>query len=364
MKRIVISFLVSSVLATGCRRSAPPAEQAWLVMGTVAVVSVPASSSPILGEAAAVTGKEFARVEKSLSLFDPESEIARLNAAPPQQATQLGADAAAVLSAALAMAQESGGAFDPTVDPLMKLWGFRDTNSLSAPPDESAIAAVRSVTGWQQIVLEPAMPPGRAASARRLTERVHLDLGGIAKGFAVDRACDALSRHGLADFMVNLGGNLRCAGDAAEGRRGWRVGVRNPFDTRHIMGMVTLTNGEAVATSGNYERFVTISGRRYGHILDPRSGQPVEGMAGVTVIASTAMEADALSTALFVLGPEEGRGLLARHPGCAALFIPDRQPPRILVTPGLRSRFRPMPAYERSVQEIEDVPGERVERQE
>jgi thiamine biosynthesis lipoprotein len=117
------------------------------------------------------------------------------------------------------------------------------------------------------------------------------------------------------------------------------------------IGVVTLAPGEAVATSGNYERFVTIAGRRYSHIIDPRSGQPVAGLASVTVLATSAMEADALSTALFVLGPEAGAALLARHPGCAAIFITDTQPPRILTTSGAAKRFSAVPSWRGAVQQ-------------
>jgi thiamine biosynthesis lipoprotein len=119
------------------------------------------------------------------------------------------------------------------------------------------------------------------------------------------------------------------------------VGVRNPLATSELIGTLTLTNGHAVATSGNYERFVTIGGRRYAHVLDPRTGKPVEGMAGVTVVARSAAEADAMSTALFVTGTNGAATILAGLPGCEALWVPDRRPLELVVTPGFRALFTP-----------------------
>ncbi len=142
---------------------------------------------------------------------------------------------------------------------------------------------------------------------------------------------------------------MRGAGQPAADRQEWRVGVRDPFAKDGYVGVAALRPGEAVATSGNYERFVTMKGRRLSHIMDPRSGRPVEGLASVTVLATSAMEADALSTALFVLGAAEGTELLARHPGCCAVFITDTQPPRLLLTPGAEERFAAEPAWRGAV---------------
>jgi thiamine biosynthesis lipoprotein len=157
---------------------------------------------------------------------------------------------------------------------------------------------------------------------------------------------------GIRNAMVDLGGNLRCRGEPRPGEP-WKIGVRDPFDRERLIGVLRLTDGWAVATSGNYERFVTIAGKRYAHILDPRSGYPVEGMAGVTVLAPTATDADALSTTLFVLGPVKGRDVLARKPGCHALYVPDRQPMEIRVSAGFRKFFTPEPSFADHVRDWE-----------
>ena len=136
--------------------------------------------------------------------------------------------------------------------------------------------------------------------------------------------------------MVDLGGNIRCAGCARPGTP-WKIGVRNPFRRDEIIGALALPDGMAVATSGNYERFVTIAGQRYAHILDPRTGYPVKGMAAVTVVSTNAVEADALSTALFVMGLRRGAEWLVHRSGPEALFVPDIQPPQAWITRGMKA---------------------------
>ena len=179
---------------------------------------------------------------------------------------------------------------------------------------------------------------------------MRLDLGGIAKGYAVDVAYDRLRAMGRRDFLVDLGGNLRAQGESAPRRGGWRTGVRNPFQAAGIVGMILLTNGESVATSGNYERFVEMDGHHYAHIMDPRSGRPAEGVAGVTVLAPSGLQCDGLSATLFILGPWEGQKFLTLHrPGCEALWIPDTQPLRLVATSGFARRFHPLPQYRDAV---------------
>lgn len=338
-------LLPALLLVAACRPPAAPApvESQWAVMSTVASLSLPADTDAARRTAAQQSvSNAFRQVERQFSVFLPESDLARINGAAggPEQA--LAADTAGLLRRALQVAAESGGAFDPTVGPLMRLWGFRGTNGPPrALPDDAALAAARQLVGWSNVLLRVTDDPAAPCFARLRLAGSQLDLGGIAKGYAVDLAYDRLMADGQHAFLVNLAGNLRVTGRAAADRAGWRVGVRDPFDADGRVGTLHLTNGEAVATSGHYERFVVIGGRRYAHIMDPRSGRPVQGMAGVTVLAPTALEADALSTTLFVLGAEAGVRLLAQHPGCEALFIPDEQPPRLLATPGMLTRFTP-----------------------
>ena len=201
-----------------------------------------------------------------------------------------------------------------------------------------------------QAVVSPAPPQSAVHLARPGME---LDLGGIAKGYAVDQAYDALRREGCTAFLINLAGNMRGRGAPASGRRGWRIGIRDPLQAGAWLGTLALEHGEALATSGNYERFVVIEGERVPHIIDPRDGLPARGLISVTVLAGSAMEADALSTALFVLGVDQRHAVLRDHPGCGAVYLTDTRPPRLRVTPELHARFQPAPGWKTAVEWVD-----------
>jgi thiamine biosynthesis lipoprotein len=168
-----------------------------------------------------------------------------------------------------------------------------------------------------------------------------LDLGAIAKGFAVDLACERLLAAGFTNALVNLGGDLRVMGRPSRDRAGWRAAIRDPFDRDATIGTLALWHGEATATSGNYERFVTLDGTRYAHIMDGRTGWPVTHTVSCTVVAPTAMEADALATTLFVLGPGDGMAFLKNHPNADALWVTAKPNSRRVATPGMSRRLLP-----------------------
>lgn len=288
----------------------------WWAMGTVAELQT--RDHAIANDEARVASEAFDEVERALSVFREESDLSLL-VASGSLATSPTSHLARVLAFALEVAEGSGGAFDPTVAPLMEAWGFRG-RKVSVPPSESAISnLLANSMGWRRI---------RVASDGGGTSLVssggtRIDLGGIAKGYAVDVAFERLRRLGGENFLINLGGNMRVSGSPEEGRRNWNVAVRDPSGRDKPSPLPRqLMDGEAVATSGSYERFVEIGGRRYSHIIDPRSGHPVDNeVASVTVIAPTAMEADAYSTTLFVLGKEDGGRFIGGRKGCQALFI-------------------------------------------
>ncbi len=287
----------------------------WPAMGTVAEFSMRADG--ITAERAQkLAANAFRLVETNLSVFVADSAISRLNKG---ETIRLAPDSplAVVARFARETAEASGGAFDPTVNPLMRAWGFRGgTPSLpSATTLSNALASV----SWRRLSI------GNAASGEIKVSAggAELDFGAIAKGYAVDLAYDRLVANGFTDFLINLGGNIRVSGSPEPGRKEWNIAVRDPSG-RHPPSPLPrpLRDGEAVATSGSYERFVEIEGRRYSHIIDPRTGIPVDnGLGSVSVIAPTAMEADAYSTTLFVLGRKAGAAFLSAHPGYTAVFI-------------------------------------------
>lgn len=304
-------------------------------MDTFATLALAGPDAARIDEAAAAARNCSTSLEARLSMFRPRSDVSRINAAAGQSPVEISPVAAECLRLAIHYAEVSGGAFDVTVGPLVRAWGIHGGAVPGTPPDEAALRDALARVGIRHVSLSNGW-------ARLDQAGSSIDLGGIAKGYGADLCYERLCSMGLTAFLVDLGGNMRCAGQPRPGEP-WRIGVRNPFDRERLIGALALTNSQAVATSGNYERFVEIQGERYGHIVDPRTGLPVKGMAAVTVVSPSAVEADALSTSLFVLGPEGSRAARAGAPGCEALFVPDRRPMEIWITPGLSRCFTPEP---------------------
>ncbi len=245
--------------------------------------------------------------EAAMNVYDPASPLSRFNVAPAEEQIDLPPDALTVLQQSWDIWQASQGAFDVTIRPLLLLWKGRDhTDEL---PAAQAIATARQASRWDDIELLD-------GGASKTAPTAAVDLGGIAKGYGIDQAAEALMRSGASAGLVNIGGDVRTFGQRPNNRP-WRIGIRSPFDPNPSKTwMVVAVANAAICTSGNYERFTEIDGKRYSHIIDPRTGWPAEASPSVTVIAPTASLADAWATALSVLGPEglellEGTGIEA-----------------------------------------------------
>jgi thiamine biosynthesis lipoprotein len=254
-----------------------------------------------------------------MSGWEPDSDLSRFNRAPAGTWQALPEEFFAVLDCALAVAVESDGAFDPCIGRLVDLWGFGpQPGPAGGPPGADLLAAARGGTDWRKLRLDVpgrrVLQPGGAS----------LDLAGIAKGYAVDLVAEHLAAAGVSAFLVEIGGELRGHGVKPDGMPWW-VELETP-PGEELPGAedeepVAALHGLAVATSGNYRRYFRHGGRHYGHTLDPRTGWPVsERLASVTVLHPSCMRADALATALSVLGPEAGLEHARRH-GIAALFL-------------------------------------------
>jgi len=345
--RLLPSALCLSLLLSACRPAQPvPLRVQWLTMGTFAAVQC--ADHATAPQARDIAQAVFDGLDADLSVWKPESPISAVNRAAGTPAALPASPAfAAVLRAALDTAALSDGAFNPLIGPVMRAWGFNGADARPAPPEPAELAAALALADWRSVAFTPS-PTG--ATVRLPVAGMRLDLGAAAKGYAVDLAWERLTSAGYTNLLVDLGGNLRALGEAAPGRGGWRTGVRNPFSgDSAILASFLLRSGEAVATSGNYERFIEINGVRYAHIMDGRTATPVTGMAGVTVTAPDALTADILSTTLFILGPQKGIALLRQHPGCEVAWIPDTPDrPTVLATPGLAARLIPIGPCERS----------------
>ena len=229
---------------------------------------------------------EFRAVDKLLSIHRPDSSLARANAGG-----KLSPDLAAVIQRALAIAKETDGAFDPTIRPLADLWGFIKKEGYRMPT-AAELQTVLTKVNFRHVDLRN----GRMLFA---AQDMSIDSGGFGKGYAVDRAIAALQHHGIQNAMVKAGGDLRIIG-LPPGKNHWIIWLEDPEKKGQRM-PVKLRSG-AMSTSGQYENYMMIDGRRYGHLLDPRTGKPIQGIAACTLTAPTCFESDAYATAAAVMG--------------------------------------------------------------
>ncbi|MEK6732445.1 MAG: FAD:protein FMN transferase [Candidatus Omnitrophota bacterium] len=271
-----------------------------VLMDTYAEISCYSSDRNNAINAIDAAFKETKRIEKVFSKFDEDSEVSKINRLAGLEKVNANEEVLSLIERSIYYSKISDGAFDITVAPLMEIWGFvRKHQSI---PDRGAIENTLKSVGYHNIELNLG-----ELSIRFLNRGAKIDLGGIAKGYAADRAKDILVSHGIKNGLVNLGGNIYALGKASGGRS-WNIGVQDPRNKGKLLKSFELTN-KAISTSGNYERFFEIGGKRYSHIINPVSGEPCQGIISVTVAADSAEEADALSTVIFVLGEEKGINL-------------------------------------------------------
>lgn len=267
-------------------------------------------------EAQAASEAAFARVTALNAIFsdyDPQSEAMRLSArSGDEQFHDISMEMRTVLVLARQYWQSSDGAFDVTAGPLTKLW--RQARSSGELPETEALRAGRAATGMQHITLTPV-----ALKARLEAANMRLDFGGIVKGFALDEALHVLGMKGIRHALAAAGGDIATLG-APPGEPGWRIGL-TPLDAEAEPNAFLLLRDRAVATSGDAYQFVEIEGKRYSHIVDPRTGFGLTTRSSVTVVANRAVNADAAATAASVLGPEQGMRWIETQPGLAARFV-------------------------------------------
>jgi thiamine biosynthesis lipoprotein len=294
MKKILLLSVLLSFLS-GCQARELYTDNRVL-MGTFIEVTSPSR------EAAKIVFAEFERIEKLLSKYMPESEISKLNAAGK---LKVSLDTFYIIKKAKEFWQASDGAFDITVAPLLDLWGFTDQRYYVPTAEE--IANILKLVGSDKIILNE-----RDNVVEFMTPGMKLDLGGIAKGYALDCAVKKLKTKDLDRCLINAGGQVYALGDKFG--KPWRIGVRNPrsggvSETLELRKM-------SVSTSGGYEQFFIQKGKRYVHILNPKTGFPAESkILSVTIMAPEGVTADALSTAVFVLGKEKGQKLIEKFKG-------------------------------------------------
>jgi len=308
-----------ALLAAACTKppaAAPPRlhKQTRFALGPVAV-SIQAVSARTKQADRAIDAAfaAIAQVNNLASSYLPQSEISRFNTSR-DGAVHLSAQTVAILRRAHEISELTGGAFDVTAAPLIRLW--KQTIESQQPPDAAQLDAAKKLVGYKALVLGP-------NSVKANTPGMHIDLGGIAKGYAIDQAVDALKANGIANALVDAGGDGYALGTRPDGTP-WRLGVQDPDkpkETARLGGLVLVLSHTAYATSGDYQQFVEIDGVRYAHIIDPRTGRPARKAASVTVIAPDCTTADALATAVSVLGVEPGLALINKLPRVECMIL-------------------------------------------
>jgi thiamine biosynthesis lipoprotein len=335
-RRAVLKVLGAATLAAaGCSRTNERTAGFRFggpTMGTTYTATVAAKDLGPAGQAAAREAVRLAldTVELRMSTYRPESELSRFNRHATDAPFALSSDAVAVFALAQDVAWRTGGVFDVTVRPVVDAWGFGPSKRHRVPLAEE-LAALGQRVGSHLLALDP-----RAGAIRKLRPEVSADLSGVAKGFAVDRAARALESLGFGDYLVEAGGEVRTRGVNPFGEP-WQIGIERPDATPPVVDYVVPLSGLAMATSGDYRIFFEEAGRRYSHEIDPATGAPIaHGLASVSVVAPDCSFADAMSTALIVLGAERGYALAAQQ-GVAAHFI--------LRSPGGGFEARSTPAF-------------------
>jgi thiamine biosynthesis lipoprotein len=296
--------------------------------GEVRVTVWTADETPALAAISAVFA-EFDRLDALLSVWMPQSDVVRINAAAGGAPVPVSADTLAVIRAGLEASRLTGGAFDMTFGALAEIWKF-DHDQDDRVPGDAEIAARLPRVDYRAVRVDDG---GGAVALTRAGVRLHL--GGIGKGYAVDRGAALLRARGLHDFMIQAGGDLYVAGQPGE--RPWRLGINDPRGRPDESFATIELRDRTLSTSGDYERFFIQDGERYHHLLDPTTGRPARGCRSVSIVAPTALQADALSTGVFILGPETGMALVERLADVEAVIV--TADTRVLVSTGLQGRI-------------------------
>lgn len=296
------------------------------LMGTDFRVSVAGVEESRARHAIDAALEAAAEVERRLSPYRSHSDVSRINDAAGKAPVEVSQSTIEVLQLAREVSTRAGGAFDVTFAALSPVWRSLRETPPQLPSDE-AVERARALVDYRQLQLDAS-----AATARLQRAGMRLDLGAIGKGHGVDEAGKVLDAEGLENFIVGGGGDLLVRGSKLG--TPWRLGIQHPRQIGKLLGTLTFTHDQSLVTSGDYERFVEIGGRRYHHIIDPRTGRPVTSTSAVTLTAPSTALADALATAVFVLGPTAGMRLVERTDEVEALIVDENM--RITMSSGMR----------------------------
>ena len=332
-----ISLLAICVLALimlgGCARLAPSsasviAKRAQMHMGTLVTVTAVAFDTKVGNRAVQAAFDEIKRLEQLLSTWRSDSELSQVNAEAGRRPVKVSRETFEVVGRSLEMARLTHGGFNIALGPAIEAWSVTERQQIL---DDHTLEQLKLLVDWTNIQLDQ-----KAQTIYLPRKGMRLDVGGVGKGYAADRAVEVMKRAGIKGGVVALSGDIKAFGMFPE-RTGFPVGIRHPRDEGALIGMIDLQD-EAISTAGDYERFFERDGIRYHHILDPHTLQPARGCQSVTVIAKEGVMADGLDTGIFVLGPKNGMALVEQLPDVEAIIVDANG--TLLVSSGLRARLR------------------------
>ena len=319
MRRILL--VVTLLLAGNVAARAEWLAREEPIMGTRIAVEVWHEDPAIATAAIDAVIAEMHRIDALMSVYKPESRVSEVNREAASRPVKVEPELARLIAKALEFSELSGGAFDITYASVGYLYDYREHKR----PTDAQIAAALPGINWRHVVVDL-----EASTVRFTQPGVRIDLGGIAKGHAVDSSIAILLARGITNASVTAGGDTRVLGD----RRGrpWVIGIRHPDDRTRVIARVPLEDG-AISTSGDYERYFDEDGVRYHHIIDPKTGKSPHGVRSVTVLAPTSTLAEGLTKSVFIMGPERGLALVESQPDCDAVAVTAEG--KVLYTKGL-----------------------------
>jgi len=327
-------FLFAAVLITGCMSSnlfAPkPYKETQFLMDTIIEIT---AYGPQAEEGVKESFVEIHRLHSLANNFDENSQVSKINQVAGKNKVLAESDLIAIVNHSRDFSSKLGGAFDVTIGPLTELWGIGRKGEYI--PSQAEIEQSLSLVDYRLIEVD------ETANTIYLPKAgMRLDLGGIAKGYAVDKVIEILKAKGITSALINAGGDVRVIGNKPDGTP-WRIGVQHPRLADEISAKLSLSQWDTMVTSGDYQRFIMKDGIRYSHILDPRTGRQLSEIASVTIVTNNSEDGDVLSTGVFVLGVEKGLELLKKFPGNEAIII--AVDGRMIITPGLEGKIEIIP---------------------
>lgn len=328
--RAIIIPIIVSVLVGGCSFGswfAPkPYKETQFLMDTIIEIT---AYGPKAEPAVKAAFAEFKRLHILTNNFDPDSQVSKVNQLAGQEKVKVDPDVFAMIKRSNELSDQLDGVFDVTIGPLVELWGIGRKGELV--PTQAEIDRLLPLVNYHLMELDPA-----AETVYLPKKGMLIDLGGIAKGYATDKAIEILKAQGVTSALVNAGGDVRVIGKRPDGNP-WRIGVQHPRKEAGVIAKMAMTDWDTLETSGDYQRYIVVGGVQYSHIIDPRTGRQPRGLASVTMVINSSTDGDIFSTALFVLGPERSLEALKQFPGVEAIMVtPDG---KVTTSPGLAGKI-------------------------